>query len=158
MEGWYWLDWWWTLFWLKKCYFLSTHLRKRFQVWSWNDWCLDQYRGQTFTMVWASAWQNQQLNLCTQQRLWSAWASTKTDQMGLHCLHEKAWVISYPLRALTLIKLGRCPSWSESLLGAHTKLLVLSCSSSFIGPCGYWVVFDKCSVAACQLTAILLHW
>ena len=33
--------------------------------------------------------------------------------------------------AKTLIRLGRCPGWSESLLGAHAILLVLSWGGSF---------------------------
>ena len=33
---------------------------------------------------------------------------------------KKAWVLSYPLStAKTLIRLGRCPGWSESSPGAH---------------------------------------
>ena len=33
--------------------------------------------------------------------------------------------------AKTLIRLGGCPGWSESSLGAHVILLVLSCGGSF---------------------------
>ena len=34
---------------------------------------------------------------------------------------KNAWVISYPMSAhLRLIRLGRCPGWSESLLEAHS--------------------------------------
>ena len=33
--------------------------------------------------------------------------------------------------AKTLIRLGGCPGWSESTLGAHAILLVLSCRGSF---------------------------
>ena len=34
---------------------------------------------------------------------------------------KKAWVLSYPLRAQRrLIRLGGCPGWSESLLGAQS--------------------------------------
>ena len=47
---------------------------------------------------------------------------------------KKAWVLSYPneLTAKTLIRLGGCPGWSESSLGAHFSLLVLSQGSSFV--------------------------
>ena len=46
---------------------------------------------------------------------------------------KKHWVLSYPLSALwRLIRLGGCPGWSESLLGAHVILLVLSCGGSFL--------------------------
>ena len=34
---------------------------------------------------------------------------------------KKAWVLNYPLRAQRrLIRLGGCPGWSESSLGAHS--------------------------------------
>ena len=40
---------------------------------------------------------------------------------------KKAWVLSYPLSAQRrLIRLGRCPGWSSSSLGAEVILLVLS--------------------------------
>ena len=40
---------------------------------------------------------------------------------------KKAWVLSYPLSAQRrlLIRLGGCPDWSVSSLGAHAILLVL---------------------------------
>ena len=34
--------------------------------------------------------------------------------------------------AKTLIILGGCPGWSESSLGVHVILLVLSCAGSFV--------------------------
>ena len=38
---------------------------------------------------------------------------------------KKAWFLSYPLSAQWwLIRLGRCPDWSDSSLGAHAILLV----------------------------------
>ena len=46
---------------------------------------------------------------------------------------KKAWVISYSLSAeRRLIRLGGCTGWSESLLGAHIIMLVLSCGGSFV--------------------------
>ena len=36
--------------------FRSGH---QYTFWLYNDWCLDQYHGQTFNMIRASAWQNQ---------------------------------------------------------------------------------------------------
>ena len=45
---------------------------------------------------------------------------------------KKVWVLSYPLSAQwRLIRLGRCPGWSESPLGAHAILLVLSWGGSY---------------------------
>ena len=44
---------------------------------------------------------------------------------------KKHWVLSYPSSLLrTLIRLGGCPGWSESSLGVHTILLVLSWGGS----------------------------
>ena len=45
---------------------------------------------------------------------------------------KKSWVLSYPLSAQRrLIRLGGCQGWSESSLGAHAILLVLSWDGSF---------------------------
>ena len=45
---------------------------------------------------------------------------------------KKAWVFSYQLSTQQrLIRLGGYPGWSESSLGAHAILLVLSCAGSF---------------------------
>ena len=44
---------------------------------------------------------------------------------------KNLWALNYLLSAVkTLISLGGCPGWSESSLGAHVSLLVLSCVSS----------------------------
>ena len=46
---------------------------------------------------------------------------------------KKAWVLSYPLsEQQRLIRLGGCPGWSESSLGAHVILSDLSCYGSYI--------------------------
>ena len=56
--------------------------------------------------------------LCAQRRLRSARASA--DQC-LCCPHEESLGPSLPIErtATTLIRLGGCPGWSESSLGAH---------------------------------------
>ena len=76
-------------------------------------------------------WQNQLNDLCVHRRLRSAWASAWSDQ-SVHCLQEDALGSLLPIKctAKTLIRLGGCPGWSESSLGAHANLLVLSCSGS----------------------------
>ena len=54
------------------------------------------------------------------------------------CMKE-TWALSYPMNALQrLIKLGRCPGWSDSSLGAQIILLVLSWGGSFHFHGGYW--------------------
>ena len=69
--------------------------------------------------------------LCGQWRLRSAWASAQSDQ-SLHCaLNGYPRTQAFFMRtAKTLIRLGGCPGWSESSLGAHVILLVLSCGGS----------------------------
>ena len=71
-------------------------------------------------------------DLCIQLRLRSAWASTQSDQ-SLYCPHDETLGPQLPIErtAKTLIRLGRCPGWSESLLGTHVSLLVLSWGGSF---------------------------
>ena len=45
---------------------------------------------------------------------------------------KKPWVLSYPVSAQrTLIRLGGCPGWSESSLGAQVILSVLSWGGSY---------------------------
>ena len=105
--------------------------------------------------------------LSAQRRLRSAWASAKTlirlggcpgwseSSLGAHAIllnrvfavrMKKAKILSYPLSAQrrlrsawasakTLIRLGGCPGWSESSLGAHAILLVFSRCGSIISRC-----------------------
>ena len=73
--------------------------------------------------IWITTWQNQQ-NVCA--------PSEDSNQPGhppslirvFAVRMKKAWVLSYPLgaqrTAKTLTRLGGCPGWSESSLGAHT--------------------------------------
>ena len=60
--------------------------------------------------------------------------STAQSDQSLRCLHEEALGPWLPIirTAKTLIRLGGCPGWSESLLGAQVVLLVLSCGGSII--------------------------
>ena len=69
--------------------------------------------------------------MCAQRRLRSAWASAQPDQ-SLRCalngsLSTQAF---FMWTAKPLIRLGGCPGWSASSLGAHAILLVLSCRGS----------------------------
>ena len=68
---------------------------------------------------WAASWQKQQNNICVQWRFRSAWASAQSDQ-SLRCPHEETLGPQVPTErtAKTLIRLGGCPGWSESSLGA----------------------------------------
>ena len=78
------------------------------------------------TIMWAAtSWQNQQNDLCAQQRLRSAWASAQSDH-SLCCPHEETLGPQLPTECTTntLIRLGGCPGWSVSSLGAQIILLV----------------------------------
>ena len=68
----------------------------------------------------ATAWQNQESGCAPSKRLRSAWASAQSDQ-SLRCLHEESLGPLLPIErtAKTLIRLGGCPGWSESSLGAQ---------------------------------------
>ena len=59
--------------------------------------------------------------VCDQRRLRSAWASTQSDQ-SLRCPHEESSGPYLPIERTTktLIRLGGCPGWSESSLGAQS--------------------------------------
>ena len=57
---------------------------------------------------------------------------------------KKAWVLYYPLTAQQrLIRLGRCPGWSESSLGAHAILLILSWGGSYCDFSYYLLVIPQ---------------
>ena len=47
---------------------------------------------------------------------------------------KRAWVLSYPMstQGRLWIRLGRCLGWSESLLGTHATMLVLSWGSWYL--------------------------
>ena len=81
---------------------------------------MDQTVGVIVVHGWAATWQNQQCGCAP---------SEDSDQPGhppslirvFTVRMKKAWVLSYPLSAQRrLIRLGGCPSWSESSLGAHS--------------------------------------
>ena len=70
---------------------------------------------------------------CAQRRLGSAWASAQSDQSLCYSLN--GWLrtqASFMRTGKTLIRLGGCPGWSESSLGAHAILLVLSWGGSYV--------------------------
>ena len=101
---------------------------------------------------WAASWQNQKVACAP---------SEDSDQPGLlpslirvfAVRMKKAWFLSYSLSAQRrLISLGGCPGWSESSLGAHATLLVLSwggsiyCYAFSIVLCFCFTVFWLCSI------------
>ena len=57
--------------------------------------------------------------MCAQGRLRSSWASAQSDQ-SFRCPHEESLCRYLPIErtSKTMIRLGGCPGWSESSLGA----------------------------------------
>ena len=90
--------------------------------------------------------------LCTQRRLRSAWASTQSDH-SLRCPHEETLCpqLHTERTAKTLTRLGGCPGWSESSLGAHAILLVLSWGGS-----NGFVCFECCRDYRIQIFTALV--
>ena len=52
-----------------------------------------EYQSNVILVIWATSWQNQQNDMCAQQRLWSAWASAQSDQSS-QCAQ---WVAEDPM-------------------------------------------------------------
>ena len=88
----------------------------------WTD-LLDLYKRQKYMSC-----------LMTKPTKWVC-ASIDSDQpdRSLHCPHEETSGPKLPIKRTvkTLIRLGGCPGCSESLLGAHATLLVLSWDGSY---------------------------
>ena len=82
--------------------------------------------------IWAASWQNQQNGMYAQRRLRSAWAFAQSDE-SFHCPHEGSLgpYLHIERTSKTLIRLGECPGWSESSLGAKIILLVLPWGGSY---------------------------
>ena len=72
-------------------------------------------------------------DVCAQQILRSACQSAQSNQSLCCALNGKLRTHGCftQTRRLWSIRLGRCPGWSESLLGTQVILLILSGSSSF---------------------------
>ena len=86
-----------------------------------------QWRPRSDAVKCAASWQNQQNGMCAQWRLRSAWASAQSNQ-SLRCALNGRTQAFFMRTAKTLIRLGGC--WSESSLGAHAILFVLSWGGS----------------------------
>ena len=70
-------------------------------------------------MICAASWQNQQNDVCPAKTPTSLGICPVWSVFTV-CM-KKAWVLGYPLSAQwRLIRLGGCPGWSESSLGAHS--------------------------------------
>ena len=78
----------------------------------------------------AAAQQNQPNDMCAQRRLRSAWASAQSDQ-SFRCPHEES-LATLQRTAKTLIRLGGCPGWSKSSLGAQSFCWFCHAAAHFI--------------------------
>ena len=89
----------------------------------------------------AGAWHNKQTDLNAQRR--------QSDDQSLHCtsMGSQGPTTSSGIQ-WRMIRLGRCPGWSESLPGARVILLVLLCSSWFLNMA---YLFNE----ACQIKGII---
>ena len=58
--------------------------------------------------------------VCAQRRLRSAWASAQSYQSSWSTWRKLGSLATHWVQAKTLIRLGGCPGWSESLLGTHS--------------------------------------
>ena len=85
--------------------------------------------------------------MCSQRRVRPAWACTQSDQ-SLRCPHEEAlgpW-LSIECTAKTLFRLGTCPVWSESLLGAQIICLFCHDVAQFWCVCCLFDVYECSTV------------
>ena len=92
------------------------------------------------------------------------WADAHSDQ-SLHCaLNEKLRILSIFKRTVkTLIRLGGCPGWSESLLGAQTISLVISRCGSFDllcwpGPARIFIIWAHLFQQSIDTGEIIKEW
>ena len=107
--------------------------------------CTTYFNAITFSylifVIWAASWQNQQ-NECV--------PSEDSDQPGhlpslitvFTVRMKKTWVLSYPISAQRrLIRLGGCPGWSESSLGAHSFCWFCHVAAHFAqwAALGWWI-------------------
>ena len=85
--------------------------------------------------------------VCAQRRLRSARASAQSDQSLRCALNGQLRTETFFMRiAKTLIRLGGCPGWSESSLGAHSLCWLCHVAAKFIkhrpiGKSNYVVAF-----------------
>ena len=85
-----------------------------------------------FFIIWAASWQNQQNDLCAQQRLRSAWASAQSDQ-SLRCPHEESLgsLATHWAHHEDSDQTGKIPRLIWVFAGCTVILLVLSWGGSF---------------------------
>ena len=96
--------------------------KKLYTVYLTRSWLIGMWNSK-----WAASWQNQQNGMYAQLRLRSAWTSAQSDQSLCCALNGWLRTRAFFMRtAKILIRLGGCPGWFESSLGAHAILLVLS--------------------------------
>ena len=84
------------------------------------SWLYEGFKFINALLKWAASCQNQQNGMRTQRRIRSAWDPPSLIRVFTVQM-KKAWVLSYPMSAQKrLTRLGGCPGWSESSLGAES--------------------------------------
>ena len=107
------------------------------------SWLLNDERW-SFSLCWLPTWLRRRM---TKPPKWHV----RPAKTQIAVRMRKHWaLITYWAHSKTLIRLGGCSGWSESSLGAHDILLVLSCGGSQVYPyfstlplgrekdCGLW--------------------
>ena len=100
--------------------------------------------------VWATSWQNQQSDCAPSEDSDQPWHPPSL--ISLRCALN-----GYLRSVKTLIRLGRCPDWSESSLGAHAISLVLSWggSSMYSCPTSFGIKYDHFRLLRKQMDIFL---
>ena len=82
--------------------------------------------GKPATRIWAASWQNLQNDIvCSEDSNQPDWSES-----SLSAWRKLGFLATHWAHDMTLIRLGGCPCWSKSSLGAHVTLLVLPCRGS----------------------------
>ena len=122
-------------------------------IWYYTYTCYIQNVAQSVQYIWVASWQNQQNDVCAQQRLRSAWASDQSDQSSLRTqwvakdpsfLHTDSedsdqtgqmprliWVfagctghfVGFVIRRSLVSKLPNTIAWHDHLNNVHSSLM-----------------------------------
>ena len=92
-------------------------------------------------IIWVATWQNQQTECAHSKDSDQPGHPPRLIRVFAVCM-KKVWVLSYPLSALQrLIRLGRCPGWSESSLGEQS--FCWFCNEAAQMSCGHPLLHDS---------------
>ena len=110
-----------------------------FGVWNFRIFTVNQITTITVSLVFQQWMKIKLCHLMTKPITWHVRPAKTQISLGIHSVWSELAVGSVEAlgpklprehTAKTLIRLGGCPGWSESSLGAQVMLLVLSCTGS----------------------------